>query len=234
MKYFVIDTETVGIKCGFHEITEISILNCETLEQVVWMVKIKHPERADKRALMVTNKTLNELLSRGRYIEDVLDEINSFLQEGSKEVDEICMIAHNASFDRRFIEDAFTSNDKTFIGQYWLCTVAMAKKFNKTILKLTKASASLEKMLISGNVKNVELNAHSAEVDVRNTFKLWKVMTARGMSNTEFIKLSPALMPFVQKKPIKKRGKKAKEAEYDLADVGDIVDTLENFEEPTF
>ena len=203
MKYFVIDTETNGLKCGFHELTEISILDCQTLEQITWMIRIRNPERSNKVAMQITNKTPNELASWGRYIESVLDEINNFLIGNVDEVDEICMIAHSASFDRRFMEHSFQTNNKTFVAQYWLDTVPFAKKFAKQYLGLKKTSVALERILVTADIKNVELGAHSSEVDVRNTFRLWKYMVARGMSNTEFIKMSPTLL---QTKPTVAKG----------------------------
>ena len=195
MKYFVIDLETTGLDLKNHEITEVSILDCQSLEQIIWFVRIRHPEKASKEALMITGKRLEDLVFKGRYVETILDEINDFVLKGVDEIDEICMIAHNASFDRRFVENAFAANDKKFIGQYWLDTAMMARRFSKTILKLKRTSVALGEIVKTANVKNIEIGAHSAEVDVRNTFRLWKLMVQKGMSNTEFIKMSPSLLP---------------------------------------
>jgi len=226
MKYMVIDIETTGIKCGFHEITEISILNCETLDQRVWFVKIKYPERASDDALRLTNKTRRELVSRGRFIEDILDEINEFVEEAGDELEEAVMIGHNCSFDRRFMEHAFETNNKKFKAQYWLDTVSMARKLAKNVLKIGKTSFALDRILVTAGVKNIESGAHSSEVDVRNTFRLWKYMSQRGISNAEHIKMYPALMPGNKKQ----KPKAEKDLDYNIEDISEAYSEDENYD----
>ena len=221
MRYFVIDLESDGLKCGYNQITECSILNCQTMEQITWLIRIKDPKRCSKQALYVTKKTAEELMSRGRYIEDVLDEISEFILRDVASSDEIVMIAHNSSFDRRFIEDAYMSNKKKFPGVYWLCTKEMSSKYTKNVLGIQKTSHALNEMLITAKIKSAETDdIHSACVDTRNTFRLWKKMVSDGMSNSLFIKMSPAYLEEDTKAaPTKKKGKKSKAEEFSLEDI---------------
>jgi len=231
MFYFGLDVESTGLKCGYHEITEISILNCQTMDQVTWLIKIKYKERCSKEAMYITQKTPEELENRGRYIEDVLDEITEFILKGA-EKDEVCIIAHNASFDRRFVTHAYVSNNKENPIRYWLCTKEMSKKYCRTILGLQKTSHALNNLLITANIKTMETdNIHSSEVDTRNMYRLWKKMTLAGISNTEFIKMAPEYLNEVKATPIKKKGKKAKAEEYSLDDIMEEQTTESFFEE---
>jgi len=192
MKKFVLDSETSGLKPGFHEITELSILRCEDMVQKVWLLNINHPERFSKQAIMVTGQNLHEISKRKRFLKDSIKEINEFLEEDGETPDDRVIIAHNGSFDRAQIECVWGS--KAFPANYWLDTCAMARKYIKTKLKpIKKQSAALDRLLILFKI-NAELGAHSAEVDVRNTFRVWKYLENRGMSNVEFTKLSPKII----------------------------------------
>ncbi len=228
MEYYLVDTETTGLKNGFHELTEISIIRCKDRAQKVWLVKIKHPERASKEALHITGKTVNELLSRGRYIEDILDEVDDFLKEDKEEPDGRVMIAHNAPFDRRFLEGVWEQQGRTWLANYWLDTKEMGRKFVKGIPNPTNAkiSLSLDNLLKVANIKNIESGAHSAEVDARNTYRLWDKFKTVGISNTEFTKLSPTIMNSIG---IKKTSnvKPPKANNFDLNDIGDVSSDLD-------
>jgi len=195
MKFYVLDIETSGLRPGFHEITEISILRCEDLVQKVWLLNIRYPQRFSKEALMVTGQNVMEITKRPSYLPDVIADINAFLEEDKEDADGRVIIAHNGSFDRNQIEHNWKISKSFFPANYWLDTKEVARKFIKKQLKLPgRQSVALGKLLELFKIKNVEPNAHSAEVDVRNTFRLWKYLEARGMSNIEFTKISPTLL----------------------------------------
>lgn len=230
LKFLILDVECTGLSVEHNELTEVSILDCESLEQITWMIRIRHPEKCSKEAMYITKKTPEELMSRGRYIEDVLDEITEFMLKDGTEIDDICVIAHNASFDRRFISKAFESNNKKFPAIFWLDTKEMARKYTKTVLGLQKTSLALNQLLITANIKSAETkDIHSGAVDCRNEMRLWKKMTAAGMSNSEFIKMDPNYLN--KSTPIKKKGKKAKVEEYSLDDIMEEESSEQLFEE---
>lgn len=219
MYFALIDVESTGLSCEYQELTEISVLNCQNLEQVLWEIKIKHPERCSKEALLVTHKTAQELASRGRYIEEVIPEINDFLSNITKDPDDLCIIAHNASFDRRFVEHFWKKLDYTFPANYWLDTLSMSKRFVKQILNInTKTSFALSNMLKLAGIKE-KPGAHQSLVDVQNTYCLYMYMKSRGMSNSEFIKLSPSLIENISAKKITKTGRKTKIDDKEVSNV---------------
>ena len=236
MYYFMTDIESSGLSVEFNEITEISCLDCQTLEQITWMIRIRRPEKCSKEAMYITNKTPEELMSRGRYIEEVLDEISEFILKGGTEIDEVCVIGHNVvNFDRKFLEYNFSSNGKKFPAIYYLDTLKMSKKYTKDILGIRKTSHKLNDLMITANIKTAETeNMHTSATDVRNNFRLWKKMIADGMVNSLFIQMSPAYLAEpnkVENKPIKKKGKKSKPEEYSLDDIMEEQSTEPFFEE---
>jgi len=227
MQKYVLDTETSGLKPGFHEITEISILRCEDLEQRVWKLNIHHPERFSKEAIMVTGQNVNSILKRGIYLEDSMDDINDFLKEDNNDADGRVIIAHNGCFDRRQIEHNWGMHKKTFPANYWLDTKEMARKYIRKDLKLQgRQSVALGRLLDFLKIKNIEANAHSAEVDVRNTFRLWKYLEARGISNIEFTKLSPILI----KKSMDELAKQPIDNSKMMENTNDVFDELNDCE----
>ena len=64
LKFYVIDTETTGLKSGYHEMTEIGIIRCEDRVQLWRQIKCVYPERANIDALMITKKTLSATTKR--------------------------------------------------------------------------------------------------------------------------------------------------------------------------
>ncbi len=223
MKYVVLDIETTGFSVEKQEITEISILRCEDLVQCTWDVLIKHPERASPEALEVTHKTIGELMSRGRHLEDIMDEIDEFMKDISNDPDEIVCIGHYVRFDRNFLETKWKEFGKTWKANYWLDTWEMSKKYVKNVVKIKeKTPFDLKNMLKLASIKELP-GAHSSTVDVQNTYKLYMHMLKRGMSNSEFIKMSPTLLESASK-PTKQA--KTKKKELDFAELSNIADSL--------
>jgi len=226
MKYVVLDIETTGFSPQKQEITEVSILRCEDLVQCTWDVLIKHPENADPGALEVTKTSIEELMSRGRHIEDITDEIDDFIKEVSSDPDEIVCIGHYVRFDRSFLEHNWELSNKIWKANYWLDTYEMSKKYVKNIAKIEeKTSCSLTNMLKLASIRELP-GAHSSTVDVQNTYKLYMHMLKRGMTNSEYIKLSPTLLTGITKtaKPTKTR--KTKKKELDFNELSNIADSL--------
>ena len=59
--YYVLDTETTGLKSGYHEVNQISIIRLDDDEQITIDIAVDHPERAAYQALQVQGKTLKEV-----------------------------------------------------------------------------------------------------------------------------------------------------------------------------
>src|ERR1700735_471027 len=80
LNYWIIDCETSGLSSKYHEITEISIIKCDTRVQLTEMIKCEYPERANLDSLRITNKTMADLLL-GKTKEEVVEKIDRFLNE---------------------------------------------------------------------------------------------------------------------------------------------------------
>ena len=225
MKKIIIDVETNGTRPDYHELTEISILDCETLNQITWEVKIRFPQRCSKEALMITNKTPEELMSRGRYIETILDEVDEFIKSISEDPDDIVALAHNASFDRNFMETKWKQHNRIFPVNYWLDTLQMSRRFTKTILGIQKTSHALGNMMKHAGLSELP-GAHASTVDCQNLFRLYTYMKQRGLQDSEFIKLSPSLMQNLTKTSTKKPV--AKKQKTDLSEITNVISSLEN------
>ena len=229
MKYILLDIESDGLSPKYHEITEIAILNCETLELCEWDIRIRHPERASKEAMMITNKTPAELARRGRYLEECADEIDEFIKSISKDPDEIVCIGHNCSFDRNFLEHCWKAMNRRWLANYWLDTKAMCKKFTKQNLGIQKTSHALTNMLKLVGIKEAP-GAHMSIIDVKHTYALYMYMIQKGLRNTEFVKMSPTLMENLCKPTIIKNSKK--KIDLGVADIQSSLSEETNNEEP--
>lgn len=192
MKYFVIDTETTGVDAKQHELTEIAIIRCEDLFQKTWDVRIKHPERCQAMALEITKKTREELTNRGKYIEEVIPMVNAFLNEDGVKPEERVMIAHNYSFDQRFIEQNWKNAGMVFPAKLWCCTLAMSRKYNK--INGLSAGAKLDDMIVKTGIKHNMKTLHGSTGDTQATFKLHKFLVSKGINDLEFTKASKSYL----------------------------------------
>ena len=185
MERYVLDTETTGVDCKKHEITEIAIIRCKDLVQKTWNVKIKYPENCDKKALEVTRTTPQQLVSRGKHIEEVIPMVNAFLDEDKTEPKNRIIIAHNAPFDERFVSHYWNKSGFNFPAYMWCCTLAMSRKYNK-LNGLDKA-ARLEVMLVKLGIKHNPNALHGSTIDTQQTYKLHKKFLELGVNELEFV-----------------------------------------------
>lgn len=200
MKYYVIDTETTGLKAGYHEVTEISIIRCADLVQKTWNIKIKYPKRVSPQALAATGNTIEELLGRGKYIEEVAEAVEKFLQEDGAKPDERVMIAHNATFDQKMMEAEFALLGKPFPANMWECTMQMSRKF----LKQKNPSVSRPKVnqrecITQFGIKS-EAKDHASETDARNCYRIRDFLLKNGINELEFITKSKQLVKVAAEK----------------------------------
>lgn len=181
IKYYVIDTETTGLKHNYHEITEISIIRCDDRVQLYKNIICDHPERASVDALAMTNKTIKDLYI-GQPKEVVVQECNKFFSEDGLTPAHRCIVAHNAPFDRKFLHALWEFLGQEFPANLWLDTISLTQKFinnsDAGTLNITKtATGRISKTLHSAcdivGVKKLS-GAHNAKVDSRNTYLLWK------------------------------------------------------------
>lgn len=173
LQYYIIDTETTGLKSDYHEMTEIGIIRCTDRVQLWRQIKCVYPERANFDALAITKKTMADL-ERGYDKEAVVEECNKFFAEDGLTPGHRCIVAHNAPFDRRFLHALWGSVDKEFPANLWLCSMALTKDYAKKqglVVKGVKQSFALHAACDLMGIKKIS-DAHNAKVDSRNTFLL--------------------------------------------------------------
>ena len=179
LTYYVIDTETTGLKAGYNEMTEIGIIRCTDRVQLWRQIKCDYPERANFDALAITKKTMADL-ERGYERDAVVEECMKFFNEDGLTSAHRCIVAHNAPFDRKFLHAMWEASGKEFPADLWLDTMSLTKEFLKTadtsqitIVKTPTGRTSTQLHACCDMVGIKKLSeAHNAKVDSRNTYLL--------------------------------------------------------------
>lgn len=186
INYYIIDTETNGLKSSYHEINEIGIIRVNDRVQVWKNIRCESPERSNADALSITKKTLADL-ERGDAKEDAVAAVDRFFAEDGLTPSHRCIVCHNVSFDRRFLQALWSSCGKTFPANLWLCTMALSKEYAKS-QGIIKPKVNLHAACDLVGVKKIA-QAHNAKVDSRNTYFLFKdLMDVKKVNYLPFIK----------------------------------------------
>lgn len=171
INYYIVDCETTGLNSQYHELNEVSIIRCSDRMQLTIFVRCDYPERANFDSLMITGKTLADL-DNGDTKNIAINKINSFLNEDGLNSSARCFIAHNWSFDKKFIHALYEKENQNCPVDLWLCTMALSKQYVKQS-GLIKQKVNLHAACDMLGVKKYAA-AHNSKVDTRNTFLLWK------------------------------------------------------------
>lgn len=171
LKYYVIDTETTGLRANYHEVNEIGIIRCQDRMQLWRPVICEYPERANFDSLKITKKTMADL-SKGFVKNKVIEECNKFFEEDGGTPAHRCIVAHNASFDRRFLHAMWGNCNLSFPANLWLDTISLVKDYGKKN-GMTKISAKLHDACDLLGIKKFA-DSHNAKVDSRNTYLIWR------------------------------------------------------------
>jgi DNA polymerase III epsilon subunit-like protein len=192
ISYWIIDLETSGISSKYHEITELSIIKCDTKVQLTEFVRCEYPERANVDALMITKKTLADL-DKGISKEQAVEKINQFLNEDGLTPAHRCLIAHNYSFDMRFLHALYEKVGQRCPADLWLCSMALTKAYAKRE-GIVKPKVNLGAACDLLGVKKLT-GSHASKVDSRNTYLLWKnLMEDKKIDHLPFIKTSQHIL----------------------------------------
>jgi len=186
IQFAVVDVETNGLSPSYHEITEISAIRCSDRVQLTMFIKCEHPERSNADALMITHKTLADL-SQGISKEEAVEKLNKFLNEDGLTPAHRCFIAHNYTFDKKFIHALYDKVGQKLPVDLWACSMALTKAYAKKI-GLIKPKVNLHAACDLVGIRKLS-EAHASKVDTRNTYLLWKSLTEeKGMDYLPFIK----------------------------------------------
>jgi DNA polymerase III epsilon subunit-like protein len=189
MEYYIVDTETTGLDVGQHEISEISIIRYSDKHQITRFIYLNHPEKADPFALEATGRKRAELNFGLSELENskekIVQDLISFLEKDQLTSEHRCFIAHNASFDRRFLHALFKKTKCIFPVNFWLDTIKIIRReIKKEGIKKPKVTleASLEKF----GVKSLG-QAHRAKFDAQNLFLLFQKFQEKNIDYLENI-----------------------------------------------
>ena len=111
LNYYVVDTETNGLKPMWHEIIQISIIRANDGAQRTINIRAEHPERSSYDALKIIGKTTHDL-KFGEDKEDAVNSLEEFLEEDQATAAHRVIVGHNVSFDRRFMHALWDSCNK--------------------------------------------------------------------------------------------------------------------------
>jgi len=198
IQYYVADTETTGLKSGWHEINQISIIRVQDGFQKSWNIAVENPNRAAAQALQVQNKTRADL-KEGIPIQEAIKEINAFLEEDGLDEASRCFIGHNVAFDRRFMQAAWEKEKQQLKADLWLCT----KKFMKAYVnkvgedEVKKKQGETEKVkygqgrCLEGVGLKPRFGAHSASIDCQDCLDLYKFLMDQGLNYVRVIENKP-------------------------------------------
>ncbi len=190
--YYVLDLETTGIKSGYHEVTEISIIRFEDRRQITRNVICEFPKRASADALRITNKTFADLFI-GSPKSTVIQECNEFFEKDGLSPQNRCIVGHNIfAFDRKFLFHFWESQSLAFPAHLWLDTLEMTKAYikknelNKDKKGTEKLKANLQAACDMMGIKKIA-SMHNAKADSQNTFFLQKKLMEE-LNYLQFIK----------------------------------------------
>lgn len=193
LHFYVVDTETTGLKANYNEMTEIGIIRCTDRMQLHRCIKCEYPERASFDALKITKKTMADL-ERGYDSAAVVAECNKFFDEDGATPAARVIIGHNIiSFDKKFLHAMWANAGKEFPAHLWLDTIALTREFLKQQGIKTR-TVNLHASCDYVGVKKLS-EAHNAKVDSRNNYLLYKgLVDDKHMDYLPFIKSFPHVL----------------------------------------
>jgi len=179
IKYYIVDTETTGLRVGWHEITQISIIRCSDRKQLNRYIKAHHPKRVNPIALEKTGRVYSDLF-KGDGRKEVVEFCNNFFAEDGANPEERCIVGHNIiKFDKGFLHELWSGEGFEFPACLWLDTMlyigAWKKKKGLTTRK-SNLNWSLEALGITPRP-----GGHNAVVDTQNNYILWDKLKKEGL-----------------------------------------------------
>jgi len=195
LAYYVMDTETTGIKHSFHDLVEISIIRFSDKTQITKIIKAENPRNASFDALRITGKTMQDLY-KGITIIEAIEAVNNFFAEDGLTPAHRCLVCHNAPFDRKFVHHAWNKHNQEFPAELWLDTLTLCRKQAAPLIAKAKENGTkrpelnLHAACDLFGVKKIA-QAHNARDDSRNTYLLLKKFIADDVNFVDLIKRIP-------------------------------------------
>lgn len=177
--YIVLDLETTGLSKSYHKITEIAAIKVKNHEIVDQFETLVNPETRIPSFITRLTGINNEMVQNQPKVNQAIMELDEFIED-------LPIIAHNASFDYGFIEHNYLLHLKKKLNNDKICTRKLA---NRLVQHLPHKK--LSSLCYYFNIKNDQ--AHRAMSDVLATHKVFenflKLMKDKGYeSRSEVIK----------------------------------------------
>lgn len=193
--YYVLDTETTGIKHDFHDLIEISVIRYDDKTQISRIVRADKPQNASFDALRITGKTMRDLYNGIDKVQ-MVNEVNAFFNEDGLTPAHRCIVAHNAPFDRKFLHSTWTKCAQEFPAELWLDTLSLCRRLAAPMIAKAKEEGTkrpelnLHAACDLFGVKKIA-QAHNARDDSRNTYLLLRKFMSDGIDFLDLIKRIP-------------------------------------------
>ena len=122
--FCVLDIETTGFSPKRDSIIEIAVIRCETEDGVPYervLNELVRPSGNIPKRIRELTSITNEMVVAADTIDQVLPRVAEFVGDAP-------IVAHNAHFDRRFLDHNARLIGMTFSGNEWVCTMTMAQR----------------------------------------------------------------------------------------------------------
>lgn len=141
--------------------------------------------------MRITGKTFDDLRQGDEKL-DVIEAFENFLASDGRAPKARCIIAHNASFDRRFLQALWRQHNRVFPAELWLDTMSMARSFAKK-QGIIKPKLGLDATIDMVGAKKVA-GMHNAVSDSQNLFFVWRRLNELGEDYLEHVKHIPHII----------------------------------------
>lgn len=157
----VLDLETTGISPVYEQVIEVAIARMRGPEIIDEYNVYVNPGKPISREITELTGITNDMVKGAPAIEDILDDITNFIGDSD-------ILAHNAAFDRSFIESALKKQQRDLLPGTWLDSLTIIR----CGLPLLR-SFRLED-LMRAYCPDQYKEAHRAIADVRGLCHMWR------------------------------------------------------------
>lgn len=156
----VLDFETTGLSPDQGDrAIEIGAVRIEAGEVVESFQRLMNPGRRVSQFIVDYTGITNDMLSGAPSCEEAMDEFSEFIGDSN-------LLAHNASFDKRFLDAELQAISKSYSGSF-VCSLLLSRRIYQT--------APNHKLATLVDYANIESGGgyHRALYDSEMTAKLW-------------------------------------------------------------
>lgn len=177
MDFTIVDIETTGLSAYYHKITEIAALKYKNGKVVKEFSTLINPEVSIPGFITRLTGINNKMVKNKPTIKKVIPKFHKFLGDSH-------FVAHNASFDYKFLDYALEKNMSVNLGNHKVCTMRLARRLVPEL-----PSKKLSSLCEHFKIKNA--SSHRAKGDAMATMKIFhnflSMMKKRDIINIENI-----------------------------------------------